>query len=191
MTTGSVEQADYTSLESPANYTRLLDWVSTLDHKKIGIMYILTAVFYLGIGGFEALLMRIQLALPNNTFLGPKMFNQLFTMHGTTMVFLVGMPILTGFANYFVPLTSNCVLISNCFTFPEYRGRGLYSAMLNHIITEMARRRINRFYIDCNDWNLASIRGIQRAGFRLIGQGCVAEKDRLVLSRDLSNNTHH
>ena len=104
MTTGSVEQADYTSLESPANYTRLLDWVSTLDHKKIGIMYILTAVFYLGIGGFEALLMRIQLALPNNTFLGPKMFNQLFTMHGTTMVFLVGMPILTGFANYFVPL---------------------------------------------------------------------------------------
>jgi heme/copper-type cytochrome/quinol oxidase subunit 1 len=82
----------------------MLDWVSTLDHKRIGIMYILTAVFYLAVGGFEALLMRVQLAFPNNTFLSPEMFNQLFTMHGTTMVFLVGMPVLTGFANYFVPL---------------------------------------------------------------------------------------
>ena len=104
MTTGSIEQSERTSLEPPVTSTLLLDWVSTLDHKRIGIMYILTAMFYLAIGGFEALLMRIQLSMPNNTFLSPEMFNQLFTMHGTTMVFLVGMPVLTGFANYFVPL---------------------------------------------------------------------------------------
>jgi len=104
VTTGSIEQSERTSLEPPVTSTLLLDWVSTLDHKRIGIMYILTAVFYLAIGGCEALLMRIQLAMPNNTFLSPEMFNQLFTMHGTTMVFLVGMPVLTGFGNYFVPL---------------------------------------------------------------------------------------
>tara|TARA_R100001132_G_scaffold27216_2_gene31568 strand:- start:16358 stop:18622 length:2265 start_codon:yes stop_codon:yes gene_type:complete len=104
VTTGSVEESQLTMLEPQPTSTRMLDWVSTLDHKRIGIMYILTAVFYLAVGGFEALLMRIQLAFPNNTFLSPEMFNQLFTMHGTTMVFLVGMPVLTGFANYFVPL---------------------------------------------------------------------------------------
>lgn len=90
-------------VESNANQT-LLSWVSTVDHKRIGILYILTAVFFLAIGGFQALLMRIQLALPNNDFLSPSQFNQLFTMHGTTMVFLVGMPVLVGFANYLVPL---------------------------------------------------------------------------------------
>lgn len=67
-------------------------------------MYILLAVFFLVVGGIEATLIRIQLATPNNTFLSPQLFNQLFTMHGTTMVFLVGMPIFTGFSNYLVPL---------------------------------------------------------------------------------------
>jgi cytochrome c oxidase subunit 1 len=59
---------------------------------------------FLLIGGVEALLMRIQLVLPHNTFLSPATFNRMFTMHGTTMVFLVGMPILFGFGNYLVPL---------------------------------------------------------------------------------------
>ena len=67
-------------------------------------MYIMLAIFFLVIGGCEAILIRIQLAVPNNTFLSPQMFNQLFTMHGTTMVFLVGMPVFTGFSNYLVPL---------------------------------------------------------------------------------------
>ena len=75
-----------------------------MDHKRIGILYILLAVFFLLVGGFEAVLIRIQLAVPNNTFLSPQLFNQLFTMHGTTMVFLMGMPMFTGFANYLVPL---------------------------------------------------------------------------------------
>jgi cytochrome c oxidase subunit I len=76
----------------------------TVDHKKIGILYLLTAAVFLLVAGFEALLMRIQLALPNQTFLTPGQFNALFTMHGTTMVFLMGMPVLLGFANYLVPL---------------------------------------------------------------------------------------
>ena len=80
------------------------EWLTTVDHKKIGLMYIAYALIFLVIGGIEALLMRIQLAIPNNHFVSPQVFNRLFTMHGTTMVFFVGMPILFGFGNYLVPL---------------------------------------------------------------------------------------
>src|SRR5580692_2367312 len=79
-------------------------WVVTVDHKKIGLMYIGYAVFFLLVGGFEAILLRIQLAVPHNNFLSPENFNRIFTMHGTTMVFLMGMPLIIGFANYLVPL---------------------------------------------------------------------------------------
>ena len=80
------------------------DWLTTCDHKKLGIMYIAYALVFLLIGGLEAVLMRIQLAVPHNHFVSPQVFNRLFTMHGTTMVFFVGMPILLGFGNYLVPL---------------------------------------------------------------------------------------
>jgi len=82
----------------------LHEWLTTVDHKKIGLMYIGYALIFLVIAGFEAVLIRIQLAVPNNTFLSPQVFNRLFTMHGTTMVFFVGMPILFGFGNYLIPL---------------------------------------------------------------------------------------
>ncbi len=82
----------------------LHDWVITVDHKKLGILYVVYAIFFLLVGGVEALLIRIQLAVPHNTFLSPQTYNRLFTMHGTTMVFLVGMPFVFGFANYLVPL---------------------------------------------------------------------------------------
>src|SRR5437763_747560 len=82
----------------------LLSWIATVDHKQIGILYLITTVFFLVVGGLEALLMRIQLGSPENTFLSPDVYNQIFTMHGTTMVFLVVMPILIGFGNYIVPL---------------------------------------------------------------------------------------
>jgi cytochrome c oxidase subunit I len=82
----------------------LYAWVATVDHKKIGILYLFTALVFLLIGGGEALVMRLQLARPNGTVVGPDTFNQLFTMHGTTMIFLVAMPALSGFANYLVPL---------------------------------------------------------------------------------------
>jgi cytochrome c oxidase subunit I len=79
-------------------------WITTVDHKKIGLMYIAYALFFLLVGGSEAVMIRIQLALPNNHFVSPQTFNRFFTMHGTTMVFFVGIPILFGFGNYLVPL---------------------------------------------------------------------------------------
>ncbi|MHB1168445.1 MAG: cytochrome c oxidase subunit I [Longimicrobiales bacterium] len=88
----------------PKKPTGIRDWLSTVDHKKIGILYGATAIFFFLVGGIEALLIRIQLAKPDNAFLNPDLYNQIFTMHGTTMVFLVGMPIAVAFFNYLVPL---------------------------------------------------------------------------------------
>jgi cytochrome c oxidase subunit I len=80
------------------------EWLTTVDHKKIGIMYIVYALIFLVIGGIEATLIRIQLAVPNNHFVSPQVYNRLFTMHGTTMIFFVAMPIMFGFGNYLVPI---------------------------------------------------------------------------------------
>lgn len=85
-------------------YSGILGWVWTVDHKRIGVMYLLVSLIFFGAGGIEALLMRLQLARPNNSFLSPTAYNQIFTMHGTTMIFLVAMPVLVGMANYLVPL---------------------------------------------------------------------------------------
>jgi cytochrome c oxidase subunit I len=82
----------------------LYTWVTTVDHKRLGILYILYAILFLVIGGIEATIMRIQLIVPHNHFVSPQFFNQMFTMHGTTMVFFVAMPILFGFGNYLIPL---------------------------------------------------------------------------------------
>ncbi len=101
MTTETYLPGERSSVDSDWS---LLSWVASVDHKRIGLMYILLAVVFLGVGGLEAILIRIQLAVPNNTFLSPELFNQLFTMHGTTMVFLVGMPVFSGFGNYLIPL---------------------------------------------------------------------------------------
>jgi cytochrome c oxidase subunit 1 len=84
--------------------TTLHDWVVTVDHKKLGILYILYALIFLVIGGIEATIMRIQLIVPHNHFVSPQAFNRMFTMHGTTMIFFVAMPILFGFGNYLIPL---------------------------------------------------------------------------------------
>src|SRR5437588_735999 len=82
----------------------LHEWVTTVDHKKLGLLYIGYALLFLVIGGIEATIMRIQLAVPHARFVSPQVFNRMFTMHGTTMIFFVAMPILFGFANYLVPL---------------------------------------------------------------------------------------
>ncbi len=84
--------------------TRWFDWIGTVDHKRIGALYVWTSLFFFLVGGCEALLVRLQLAAPRAHVLSPQSYNQIFTMHGTTMIFLVVMPALTGFANYFVPL---------------------------------------------------------------------------------------
>jgi cytochrome c oxidase subunit 1 len=84
--------------------TGFTSWFTTVDHKRIGILYLVTAFVFFLVGGTEALLMRIQLGVPDNTFLEPATYNQILTMHGTTMVFLFVVPMMTGFANYIVPL---------------------------------------------------------------------------------------
>jgi cytochrome c oxidase subunit I len=84
--------------------TTVYEWLGTGDHKKIGLMYIAYALVFLVVMGVEAVLMRIQLAHANSTFLSPQLFDRLFTLHGTTGVFFVAMPILFGFGNYLVPL---------------------------------------------------------------------------------------
>src|SRR3954447_9091333 len=88
----------------PRTKTGWRAWVSTVDHKKIRIMYGAAALFFLLIGGFEALLIRTQLWAPRQHILSAEAYNQVYTMHGTTMVFLVVMPIGAAFANYLMPL---------------------------------------------------------------------------------------
>src|SRR5207253_11077817 len=83
---------------------RLHEWVTTVDHKRLGILYILFALAFLIVGGIEATIMRLQLVRPHNDLVSPEVFNRMFTMHGTTMIFFVAMPLVFGFANYLVPL---------------------------------------------------------------------------------------
>src|ERR1700734_3858930 len=83
---------------------RLHAWVVTVDHKKLGILYIVYALVFLVIGGIEATIMRIQLIVPHNHFVSPQVFNRMMTMHGTTMIFFMVMPILFGFGTYLIPL---------------------------------------------------------------------------------------
>ncbi|HEX6588727.1 MAG TPA: cbb3-type cytochrome c oxidase subunit I, partial [Longimicrobiales bacterium] len=82
----------------------LRDWLTTVDHKKIGVLYGVTALFFMVLGGLAAIIIRTQLAVPGNELVSAELYNQLFTMHGVTMVFLVGMPIAVAFFNYLVPL---------------------------------------------------------------------------------------
>jgi cytochrome c oxidase subunit I len=88
----------------PVKSTGWRSWVFTVDHKKLGLMYSATALFFFLVGGLEALAIRTQLAQPDNTFLSAGLYNELFTMHATTMIFLFVMPMVTGLANYLVPL---------------------------------------------------------------------------------------
>ena len=93
-----------TELASRPFVDALHEWVTTVDHKRLGILYIVYALVFLVIGGIEAGVMRIQLVRPHNDFVSPQVFNRMFTMHGTTMIFFVAMPLVFGFANYLVPL---------------------------------------------------------------------------------------
>jgi cytochrome c oxidase subunit 1 len=83
---------------------RLHEWVTTVDHKRLGILYVVYGLIFLALGGIEATVMRLQLIRPHNALVSPQVFNRMFTMHGTTMIFFVAMPMVFGFANYLVPL---------------------------------------------------------------------------------------
>src|SRR6266567_585276 len=107
-----------------------LAWLSTVDHKRIAVLYMLTALVFFIIGGVEALFIRLQLAVPNNHFLQPDTFNQLFTMHGTTMIFLVVMPVLFGLVNYVLPLQIG----ARDMAFPRLNAFGFWCVPLGGIL---------------------------------------------------------
>ncbi|MBE7539826.1 MAG: cytochrome c oxidase subunit I [Opitutaceae bacterium] len=98
------------SSERPAIFTRptaktgIVSWLTTVDHKRIGLLYGISALFFFLVGGAEALLIRLQLAVPNNTLLSAHTYNEMFTMHATTMIFLAVMPLSAAFFNYIMPL---------------------------------------------------------------------------------------
>jgi cytochrome c oxidase subunit I len=110
--------------------TGLWSWITTVDHKRIGILYGSTAFFFFLMGGIEALIMRIQLAKPDNTLVGPETFNQLFTMHGTTMIFLAIMPISAMFFNFMIPLQIGARDVAfprlNAFSYWVFLAGGLF-----------------------------------------------------------------
>ncbi|MFZ0311261.1 MAG: cytochrome c oxidase subunit I [Candidatus Korobacteraceae bacterium] len=108
----------------------LHDWIVTVDHKRLGLMYFSYGIFFLVIGGVEASIMRAQLAVANNHLVSPEVFNRLFTMHGTTMIFFAAMPIVFGFANYLVPL----MIGARDMAFPRLNAWGFWMSALGGII---------------------------------------------------------
>ena len=104
MSTNSITWQTTTGV-APRPFVDILhEWVTTVDHKRLGILYIVYALFFLLVGGIEAAIIRIQLIRPHNDFVSPQVFNRMFTMHGMTMIFFVAMPLVFGFANYLIPL---------------------------------------------------------------------------------------
>jgi cytochrome c oxidase subunit 1 len=91
-------------LRRPTAISGFWSWFTTVDHKKIGIMYGLSAFVFFIVGGLEALVIRSQLAQPNGTIVNPAQYDEIFTMHGVTMIFLFVMPMGAAFFNYFIPL---------------------------------------------------------------------------------------
>jgi cytochrome c oxidase subunit I+III len=108
----------------------LLGWLSSVDHKEIGKRYLVTALAFLAIGGLEALVMRAQLARPNLRLLSPEAYDQLFTMHGVTMIFLYALPMLSGFSNYLWPLLLGARDMAfprlNAFSYWVYLASGVF-----------------------------------------------------------------
>jgi cytochrome c oxidase subunit I len=115
---------------SPAEAFGLLNWIASVDHKQIGILYLVVTLFFFLLGGVEALLMRVQLIRPGNTFLSPQLYNQLFTMHGTTMIFLVVMPMLIGFVTYLVPL----MIGARDMAFPRLNALSLWMLLFGGLL---------------------------------------------------------
>ncbi len=96
--------ADVRTQERVSTGAAIWSWVTTIDHKRIGVLYFVTSLIYFIVAGFEALLIRLQLATPEGQLLDSDTYNQLFTMHGTAMVFMVAMPMAAAFFNFLIPL---------------------------------------------------------------------------------------
>lgn len=105
-------------------------WFATVDHKEIGLRYLVTAFIFMAIGGVEALIMRVQLARPDQALLSPETYDQLFSMHGITMIFWYASPILSGFANYLIPL----MIGARDMAFPRLNAFTYWSFLISGIL---------------------------------------------------------
>jgi len=164
----------------------LVDWVTTSDHKKIGILYLLTSGFFFLVGGIEAMIMRIQLTKANLQIISPELYNQLFTMHGTTMVFLVAMPILAGFGNYFVPLQ----LGARDMAFPKLNALGYWFFLFGGIFINLGflvnQAPDTGWYNYANQTELAYTPGLNEdfwaLGINILGVGSITSSVNLVVT---------
>jgi cytochrome c oxidase subunit I len=119
-----------TPVERTSLLTGLHEWVVTVDHKRLGVMYVVAGLAFFLIAGLEAAVMRWQLAAAGKTVVSPEVFNRLFTMHGTTMVFLAGIPIVFGFANYLVPL----MIGARDLAFPRLNAFGFWAFLFGGLL---------------------------------------------------------
>ena len=119
-------------LARPTGYSGIWSWLTTVDHKRIGVLYGFSAFAFLLIGGIEAGVMRMQLSQADNNLVDPATFNQMFTMHGTTMIFMAIMPLSAAFFNLIVPLAIGARDVAfprlNAFSFWVF----LFGALLMH-----------------------------------------------------------
>jgi cytochrome c oxidase subunit 1 len=111
------------AIERAGLLTQVHEWVVTVDHKRLGVMYVVAGLAFFLLAGLEASVIRWQLAAAGNTVVSPQVFNRLFTVHGTTMIFLVGIPIVFGFANYLVPL----MIGARDLAFPRLNAFGFWA----------------------------------------------------------------
>lgn len=125
----------------PTAETGIWSWVTTVDHKRIGILYLLSGGLFFLVGGFEAFMIRMQLWQPDNPLVSAQTFNQLFTMHATTMIFLAIMPLFAGFTNFFLPIMIGARDVAfprlNAFSFWSFLAAGIFinsSWLLGHLI---------------------------------------------------------
>src|SRR6195952_4187653 len=130
LTVRPVPQVIAHEVTRPRETKRWIDWVTTTDHKKIGILYLVTTFVFFALGGIEALLMRTQLGVPDNTLLSGQHYNQLLTMHGTTMIFLFVVPVMAGFGNYFLPL----MIGARDMAFPRLNALSYWLLLLGGIV---------------------------------------------------------
>src|SRR5690606_29610261 len=114
----------------PTAETGIISWLTTVDHKRIGLMYGVCSLFFFLVGGFEALLIRLQLAVPNNTLLSAQAYNEMFTMHATTMIFLAVMPLSAAFFNYMMPLQIGARDVA----FPRLNGFAFWVFLVGAIV---------------------------------------------------------
>ena len=117
-------------LKRPNAETGIVSWLTTVDHKRLGILYFVTTFGFFLLGSVEAFLIRLQLAAPNQQLIGPDLYNQIFTMHGLTMIFLAVMPLGTAFANYFVPL----MIGARDLAFPRLNAFGYWAYLAGGLI---------------------------------------------------------